>query len=142
MANFWLCLSVILFSSVLFSSADSLVGDSEKIDSSLPDVQTVASYAVNLFNEKSEYEFLFKVVKVIAKETKVIAGKIYNLDVEIGKTQCKKGSTGNVASCALVDTSEQRVTFQCKFYVLEQAWHNEISVLESSCKPARLLTIY
>ncbi|XP_030050649.1 cystatin-2-like [Microcaecilia unicolor] len=141
MANFWLCLSVILSSSVLFSSADTLVGGSEKIDPSRSDVQIAASYAVSVYNEKSDNEYLFKVLKVLSAESQVVAGVIYRMDVEIGLTQCKKGSTDNGASCALVDTPGQTATFLCKFAVLEQPWliekwSDENSILESSCKPA------
>ncbi|XP_030052122.1 cystatin-C-like [Microcaecilia unicolor] len=130
MANFWLCLSVILSSSVLFSSAV-MTGASEPIDPSRPEVQNAARYAVSVYNEKSENEYLFKVLKVVSAESQIVAGVIYRMNVEIGLTQCKKGSTDNAASCP-----GQTATFLCKFAVLEQAWINVKSVLESSCEPA------
>ncbi|XP_029452836.1 cystatin-like [Rhinatrema bivittatum] len=133
MANFWLCLSVILSFSVLSSSAD---GAPETIDPNNPDVQKAASFAVNTYNEKSGNEYLFRVIKVLSAESQIVAGVKYILDVEIGKTQCKTGSTDNAASCPFFDTAGQTETFLCHFEILEQAWLNKQTVLESSCKPA------
>ncbi|XP_030052125.1 cystatin-like [Microcaecilia unicolor] len=135
MANFWLCLGVILSSSVLLSSAG-LPGGPIKIDPSRSDVQDAASYAMTAFNGKSENEYLYKLLKVESAESQVVAGIKYKLKVKVGLTQCKKGSTDNAASCRLQNTSGQPRIFLCKFVVLDQSWVQEKSLLESLCEPA------
>lgn len=35
----------------------------------------------------------------------IVAGVIYTLNVEIGKTDCKKGTTNDIQSCSLMQDS-------------------------------------
>ncbi|XP_029450344.1 cystatin-like [Rhinatrema bivittatum] len=130
MANLWLCLSVILSFSVLSYSVD-MPGAPINIDPDSPEVQKAARFAVNAYSEKSGNGYLYKVVKVVSAQSQVVAGVQFILDVEIGKTQCKIGSTDNVASCPI--DSE---IFVCHFEILEQPWLNVENLLKSSCKPA------
>ncbi|XP_029450345.1 cystatin-like [Rhinatrema bivittatum] len=129
MANLWLCLSVILSFCVLSYSAE-MVGAPTKIDPDSFEAQKAAHFAVNAYSEKSGNGYLYKVVKVESAQSQIVAGTKYILDVEIGKTQCKIGSTDNVASCPI--GSE---IFLCHFEILDQEWLNAQNLLESSCKP-------
>nr|XP_033792291.1 cystatin-like [Geotrypetes seraphini] len=133
MANLWLCFSVILSSTILLSSAG-IPGGPINIDPNTPEVQEAARYALTVYNQKSENANLYKIVKIQSAQSQVVAGVKYTMVVEMGLTQCKKGSTDNAASCSLLNTSGQ--TLVCTFVVLEQAWINVRSLLDSSCTPS------
>ncbi|XP_069092668.1 cystatin-like [Pleurodeles waltl] len=117
------------------NSDKTLVGAPENIDPYIPAVQNAATFAMNAYNEQSKDEYVSKVLHVVSAKAQVVAGVIYTMEVKVGRTQCKKGSTVNADSCALMLTPGLRQTFLCNFEVLEVPWQNEEKLLQSSCKP-------
>uniref|UniRef100_A0A3P9MCY6 Cystatin domain-containing protein n=1 Tax=Oryzias latipes TaxID=8090 RepID=A0A3P9MCY6_ORYLA len=57
-----------------------------------PDVQTALKVAIDGYNKASPDIYLYKVMKVIRVQRKMVEGYMYTLTVEIARTVCKKGS--------------------------------------------------
>ncbi|XP_063775868.1 cystatin-2-like [Pseudophryne corroboree] len=128
-----LCFSVVVALSVLSVSSEILVGAPERDNPSDPDVIKAAAFAVNGFNQKSSEDYIYKLVKIVSAETQVVAGVRYILNVEIGKTQCKK-SESDTHSCAFIQDPKLAQTLLCTFSVLEVPWEDLESLETSSCK--------
>ncbi|XP_075056824.1 cystatin-2-like [Mixophyes fleayi] len=128
--------SVLVALSVLsvFVSSEMLVGGLEKDDPSDPDVIKAAKFAVNAFNRQSSQEYLYKLAKIVSAESQVVAGVRYVLQVEVGKTQCKKTATSDTQSCDFIQDPKLAQTLFCTFTVLDVPWENEEGLLSSSCK--------
>ncbi|XP_041107967.1 onchocystatin-like [Polyodon spathula] len=130
MACWWHC--VLLALTVCTASAE-LAGGFEDASPSSRGVQQAASFAVAEYNKESTDEYASKMIKVLSAQIQVVAGMKYVLDVEMGLTQCKKGESNDVQSCAL-NTSDKK--FMCHFVVLDVPWRSVTQLLESSCKLA------
>ncbi|XP_068135675.1 cystatin-like [Hyperolius riggenbachi] len=131
-ARLYLLVVVSLLS--VFASSDMLVGGPETIDPSDPQVLQAARFALSGFNQQLKEDYKFKLLKVVSAEAQVVAGVIYTVNVDIGKTDCKKDSTSDAQSCSLMQNSNLAQTLSCTFKVLEVPWENVEKVLYASCK--------
>ncbi|RXN01423.1 Cystatin-2 [Acipenser ruthenus] len=118
----------------VLKASGEIVGGVEEVSPNRLDVQRAARSAVIEYNKQSTVENASKMIKVLSAQTQVVAGIKYILDVEMGLTQCKKGESNDVQSCAL-NTSDKK--FTCHFVVLDAPWLGEIQLLDSSCKPSQ-----
>ncbi|XP_040283338.1 cystatin-like [Bufo bufo] len=99
-----------------------------------PDVVKAATFAVSEYNQLPNEVYDYKLVKILSAETQVVAGIIYVLNVEIGRTDCKRASTGEKSSCDIIRDSKLAKTLLCEFAVLEVPWENVESLLSSYCR--------
>ncbi|KAM5164534.1 cystatin-like [Mantella aurantiaca] len=129
-----LCLAILLSLFSLFAANDEFPGAPQKIDPNDQDVLKAATFAVNLFNQQSKKECEYKLVNIVSADSQIVAGVIYTLNVEIGKTDCKKDTTSDVQSCNLMHDSHLAQTLFCTFRVLEVPWEHVESLLSFSCK--------
>ncbi|XP_077342341.1 cystatin-like [Lithobates pipiens] len=128
-----LFLVVVLSLFSLFAANDEFVGGPENIDPNNQDVLKAATFAVNSFNQQSKKDYEYKLVKVVSAKSQIVAGVIYTLNVEIGKTDCKKGTTNDIQSCSLMQDSHLAQTLFCTFRVLEVPWEHVENLLSFSC---------
>ncbi|XP_075452403.1 cystatin-like [Ascaphus truei] len=135
-AGLYLCFSVALSLSLPSASvsSDVSVGAPEDINPNLPEVKKAASFAVNAYNKESKDEYLYKVLKIISAKAQYLAGINYILEVEIGRTQCKKGATKSAESCALIQSSNLAKKFLCRFEVYEVPLVIQKTLIKHSCK--------
>ncbi|XP_069811243.1 cystatin-like [Dendropsophus ebraccatus] len=110
-----------------------LAGGLQKQDPNDPEVVKAATFAVTGFNQRSNEEYDYKLMKIVSAESQVVAGVRYVLNVEIGRTDCKRTSTSEKASCGIIQDSELAKTLLCTFSVLEVPWENEETLQSSSC---------
>ncbi|XP_069811090.1 cystatin-like [Dendropsophus ebraccatus] len=110
-----------------------MLGGLQKDDPSDPEVVKAATFAVSGFNQRSNEEYDYKLMKIVSAESQVVAGMRYVLNVEIGRTECKRASTNEKASCDIIQDSELAKTLLCTFTVLEVPWENKETLLSSSC---------
>ncbi|XP_071995595.1 cystatin-2-like [Engystomops pustulosus] len=108
-----------------------LVGGLHDEDPSDPEVVQNVNFAINEFNQRSNGEYYYKLLKIVSAQYQVVAGIRYVLNVEVGRTDCKKASTIEESSC---HDSELTKTFFCTFSVLEVPWESSKTLLSSSCK--------
>ncbi|XP_072265518.1 cystatin-like isoform X1 [Pyxicephalus adspersus] len=107
----------------------------EPIDPNNQEVINAATFAVNNYNEQSKTDYEYKLVKVVSATNQIVAGVIYEINAEIGKTDCKKGTTSDVQSCNLIKDSQLAETLYCSFSVLIVPWENVETVESSYCGP-------
>ncbi|XP_056423586.1 cystatin-2-like [Hyla sarda] len=111
-----------------------LVGGFQRDDPSDPEVVKAATLAVNGFNQQSNEEYEYKLMKIVSAESQVVAGIRYVLNVEMGRTDCKRVSASEKGPCDFIQDSKLAKTLLCTFTILDVPWENEESLLSSSCK--------
>ncbi|XP_075720605.1 cystatin-2-like [Rhinoderma darwinii] len=125
---------VILSLLSVYVYGDMIVGGLQRDDPSDPDVVKAAIFAVNGFNQLSNEEYDYKLMKIVSAESQVVAGVLYVLNVEIGRTECKRDTTNEKHSCNIIQDSKLAKTLLCTLTVLDVPWENEEALLSSSCK--------
>uniref|UniRef100_A0A8C5MNK6 Cystatin domain-containing protein n=1 Tax=Leptobrachium leishanense TaxID=445787 RepID=A0A8C5MNK6_9ANUR len=125
------CLGLIVALSLIsIISSMQMAGGAININPDRADVMNAANFAMQEFNQNSKSVFLFKLLKVLSAQSQVVEGINYFLDVEIGRTQCRKGSPSNAQSC----NSEVAQISVCKFQVWDIPWLNKKTLVSYSCK--------
>ncbi|XP_020824025.1 cystatin-M [Phascolarctos cinereus] len=113
-----------------------MLGARTPLSTSHPEVKRVTQYAVETFNKGSNSVYYFRDTRVIKAERQLVSGIKYYLTVEMGSTECRKGSPAldrvSVAGCPF-STEEEKL--QCQFEVLVVPWTNQTSVQNISCSP-------
>ncbi|XP_072495264.1 cystatin-M [Notamacropus eugenii] len=113
-----------------------LLGARTPLAPSNPDVKKAAQFAVETFNKGHNSVYYFRDSKIIKAERQLVSGIKYYLTVEMGSTECRKGSDAldgvSVASCPFSAEGEK---LQCQFEVLVIPWQNQTSVQHIACSP-------
>ncbi|XP_067845371.1 cystatin-like [Heptranchias perlo] len=132
----WQCLCV-LFKIVFISvSAMKTEGSGpEPIDPNNEGVQSSLDFAVQSFNFFTKDDHLFKVTRIVSAQIQDIGGLLYILNVELGRTQCRKGVDENLMSCSIAKTAGTTENLLCHFEVLSAFWRYEKDLLQSHCNP-------
>ncbi|XP_054324123.1 cystatin-12-like [Pongo pygmaeus] len=100
------------------------------IDKSLKDFASAVEYAVFQFNEDQEDEFAYKFLQVHRSQHKRLT-LIYLMDLEMGRTVCKKHDE-DIDNCPLQEGTEEKMV-RCTFIVDVRAWFSQFSLLNSTC---------
>ncbi|KAM3929966.1 cystatin-like [Leptodactylus fuscus] len=121
------CLSV-------FTQAMTLLGGLEDADVNSTLVKQAVSCALYEYNKASNDMYHTGVVKVHSAQKQIVSGIKVFLDVDIGRTQCKKPIT-DASGCKLHPDPNVAQIFACHFEVTQTPWKNkgECSVLKSNC---------
>ncbi|XP_004077516.3 cystatin-C-like [Oryzias latipes] len=96
-----------------------------------PDVQTALKVAIDGYNKASPDIYLYKVMKVIRVQRKMVEGYMYTLTVEIARTVCKKGSMAQ--SCPVFINPDRAKSYRCTFVVLNGGFIPQWALLEQRC---------
>ncbi|XP_027712047.1 cystatin-M [Vombatus ursinus] len=111
-----------------------MLGARTPLSTSNPEVKRVTQYAVETFNEGSNSVYYFRDTRIIKAERQLVSGVKYYLTVEMGSTECRKGSaaleTVGLAGCPF-STEEEKL--QCQFEVLVVPWTRQTRVQKISC---------
>ncbi|XP_044144475.1 cystatin-like [Bufo gargarizans] len=113
---------------------DIFAGGLQWQDPSDPYVVKAATFAVREYNKLPNEVYDYKLMKIVSAEAQVVAGVIYVLNVEIGRTDCKRASTSEKSSCDIIQDPKLAKTLLCEFAVLEVPWENVESLLSSFCR--------
>ncbi|KAJ8282275.1 hypothetical protein COCON_G00047940 [Conger conger] len=124
-------LCTLLFSSLVVALPPGAVVD---VDSNNHEVQACASFALGSFNEFNKDPHLYVITKFFSVKMANIGGGEYNMEVEVRKTKCLKGSKADPSSCnALIDPEAKPL--RCNFVVLSTPWKDMRTLIQSSCAP-------
>ncbi|XP_078086719.1 cystatin-like [Mustelus asterias] len=131
----WQCRWVLF--NIFLTSVSAINGgpDSEPINPHDKEVQDSLDFAVDSFNTFSKDDHLFIVTQVVSARLQDLGGLLYILDVELERSQCRKGAEENLASCFNVKIVECSQKLLCHFEVLNTFWKHERSLLKNDCKP-------
>ncbi|KAG9462193.1 cystatin-like isoform X2 [Eleutherodactylus coqui] len=118
----------------LYVYGQKLVGGFQNRNPTDEDVVQAAKFAVNAFNSLSNEEYDYKLMKIVSAATQVIAGVRYDLNVEMGKTNCNREFTYDISSCDIIQDPKLARTYLCFFSVVEVPWENQESLVAVNCK--------
>ncbi|KAJ8352468.1 hypothetical protein SKAU_G00239440 [Synaphobranchus kaupii] len=101
-----------------------------EVESTLPEVQACAAFAVGSYNTFSKDPYLYVIAKFNSVTMANIGGGEYDMEVELGKTNCLKASHTDSSSCKI---SPEAKVVHCHFVVLSAPWKHERFLISSSC---------
>ncbi|XP_067900669.1 cystatin-like [Heterodontus francisci] len=131
----WKCRCV-LFNIVFISVSAVKEGlGSVPIDANNKGVQSSLDFAVQSYNSFSKDDHLFKATRVLSAQVQDLGGLLYIMDVELGRTQCRKGADENLKSCSIAKTAGTSENVLCHFEVLSAFWRDERDLLQNHCNP-------
>ncbi|XP_020037475.1 cystatin-12-like [Castor canadensis] len=88
-------------------------------------------FVVHKFNEDQDDEFAYKFLRVRRSQYKILSS-VYLIDVEMGRTICKKHDE-DIDNCPLQQgPGEKKV--RCTYIVETEEWFTQFTVLNSTCQ--------
>ncbi|XP_077145818.1 cystatin-like [Ranitomeya variabilis] len=124
--------AALLFCLSVVTQADRLLGGREKVDVDSAAVKQAVDFALYEYNKASNDRYQARVVKVHNAERQVVSGIIYYLDVDVGRTQCRK-PTIDVKNCELHTDANLAKTTTCSFEVYTVPWRASTKLTASKC---------
>ncbi|KAF4518146.1 hypothetical protein B566_EDAN008848 [Ephemera danica] len=94
-----------------------------------PYIQEMAQFAVSELDKSSGSPNSRLLVRIVSAETQVVAGKLTHLTLELGQSDCLKGSTG---PCSLSANGERG---HCTVSVWDRPWLKKRVIEDFSCTP-------
>ncbi|XP_032881651.1 bitiscystatin-like [Amblyraja radiata] len=122
----WLCLCALIIAALLSVPT----ADGVPISPNNKAVSSSLDFAVESFNSFSEDDHLFKVGRILSSQYQDMGGILYILDVELAKTECRKGAGEDLRQCPIMMGGS---TVLCHFQVLDTFWRSQKSLLKSEC---------
>ncbi|XP_072247705.1 cystatin-like [Leuresthes tenuis] len=108
-----------------------MTGQPQKVPVSGTGVVKAARFAVVEFNRANTEElFAYKIVNITSAKMQIVAGINYILDVQLGRTMCKRRDTDDSEPCALHPEPKE---CQCCFVVTDVPWENSHILTQSKC---------
>ncbi|XP_049786846.1 T-kininogen 2 isoform X1 [Schistocerca cancellata] len=95
-------------------------------------VKNAAAFAVSEIDKQQDSESKLVLVKIVSAQTQVVAGRLYNFELEIGQSNCTKGNDVATAQCTVQDKSRNQI---CSVQVYEVLWENRIEASNIKCVP-------
>ncbi|XP_049633471.1 cystatin-F [Suncus etruscus] len=99
-----------------------------------PDVLKAARFSVEMFNNCSNDIFLFKESRIKRALVQIVNGLKYMLDMDIGRTTCKKNHPQNLENCNFPKNRMFEQTFSCYTEVWVVPWLHKSEVLALHCQ--------
>ncbi|XP_038606142.1 cystatin-like 1 [Tachyglossus aculeatus] len=99
-----------------------------------PGVLKAARIGVEKFNNCTNDIFLFKESRVNKAMVQIVKGLKYMLDVEIGRTVCRKSNYTSLDNCDFQTNQPLKQMFKCYFEVWIVAWLQKAEVLLLHCQ--------
>ncbi|XP_073473826.1 cystatin 10-like [Aquarana catesbeiana] len=107
-----------------------IVGGWESADKNSKDVQDVATFCVSEYNQKSDCNYLAKMISLEDASQQVVAGMNYNLTIVLVETNCMKKSK-NSKSC---DKPSSKCNIEkCVCLVNDVRWEKKRTLSSLKC---------
>ncbi|XP_075058902.1 cystatin-like [Mixophyes fleayi] len=117
---------------IAVAQADNLLGGLIEANENEDGVQHALAFAMKEYNRGSNDMYMSRVNKVQRAQRKMISGIFYNLNVEIGRTQCRKPTT-DISNCALHPDPNFTKSKLCHFEVMTVPWRATTEMLKMEC---------
>lgn len=98
--------STIVFAVLMGVAAAGLVGGWHDMSANSDEAKKAALIAELRVNEMSNNLFHMKTTRIISVRSKVVAGILYEVILEVGRTGCPKGS--NLADCVVTEVRDSK----------------------------------
>ncbi|XP_023261488.1 cystatin-like [Seriola lalandi dorsalis] len=108
-----------------------MTGQPRKVPVNNTKVLAAARFAVVEFNrDNAEDQLAYRIVNITSAKIQVVAGINYILEVQLGRTVCKKSDTADSEPCDLQSDSKE---LQCNFIVTEIPWEDSRVLTKKKC---------
>ncbi|XP_041032379.1 cystatin-F [Carcharodon carcharias] len=97
-------------------------------------VQNATLIAIYGYNNQSNDIFLFKVHRIHKAQLQIVAGLKYFLNVDIGRTVCRKGKPYNFKNCSFETRPPLNKRLTCHFEVWIASWKQSWKVIALNCQ--------
>ncbi|XP_034861627.1 cystatin-8 [Mirounga angustirostris] len=137
----WLSLLLLTILVALVASTDpgknkvKVLRELKVINASNANVKQCLWFAMQEYNKESEDKYLFQVVKTVQVQLQVTDRLEYFIDVEIGRSNCRKFSN-STENCAIQENSKLEKKVMCSFLVGALPWNGEFMVMKKQCVDA------
>ncbi|CAI9614161.1 unnamed protein product [Staurois parvus] len=107
-------------------------GGSKDVDARDKGAQKALEFALQEYNKDSKDIYVNRVSKIHRVQKQTVTGMKYIIEVDIGRTECRK-PTSNPEDCAFhTDPYISKTTF-CHFEVISIPWLKQKEMKESKC---------
>ncbi|XP_062987970.1 kininogen-1 [Elgaria multicarinata webbii] len=96
-----------------------------------PELQEPLSFALKKYNSESHDDFYYKVVVITEATAQIVAGIIYRIDFDIGRTNCSKAEFPIMNDSCTTTKSSPLLT--CNAEIYEKPWESAIPVITVNC---------
>ncbi|XP_071998029.1 cystatin-like [Engystomops pustulosus] len=131
MARLCVVLAVLVCLSAI-TQASQLLGGWEPLDVDSAGVKQAMESALSQYNKQSNDMFQYRAVKVNKAKKQVVSGIKYILDVDVGRTNCRKPAT-NANACQLHTDPTLAKISTCTFEVFVKPWMGISKLINHSC---------
>ncbi|XP_056422120.1 cystatin-like [Hyla sarda] len=131
MAQLWITVAVLVCWAAV-TQAGRLLGGREPVDVSSSGVKQALSFAMYEYNRGSNDMYASRPVTVRKAERQVVSGYKYFLDVDVGRTQCRKPTTDMDVCDLHTDPAYAKVS-TCHFVVYYVPWTSQQQLQKSEC---------
>ncbi|MFT7799490.1 cystatin-like [Arapaima gigas] len=128
-------LGVLVSCAILSASVPLSPGAMEDADQDDAELQACTDFALNIFNHFNRDPHLYIITKLTSAERGNVGGGLYDMKVEVSRTQCLKNDQVAKNSCQALMPPDDMV-FHCHFVVLVAPWRKERILIKNSCIPA------
>ncbi|XP_037638675.1 cystatin-like [Sebastes umbrosus] len=129
----WVCIIVCASVSRFIAGGQVMVGRPRGVPVNSTGVLTAARFAVGEFNKaNADDRFAYKIVNITSAEMQVVSGINYILDMQLGRTMCRKNDTADSEPCAF---SSEHKELQCHFIITEVPWEHTRVLTQKKCHP-------
>uniref|UniRef100_A0A8C0ZSA4 Cystatin domain-containing protein n=1 Tax=Castor canadensis TaxID=51338 RepID=A0A8C0ZSA4_CASCN len=117
------------------ASSGSRVSRIEETNVNDKGVQQAMDFVLKFYNDKSDDLYASQVVRVIHAKRQIVAGILYYLKIELGRTTCTK-SQSDLSDCPFSEPPNLQKKDVCDFQVHSIPLEQKFSVVNYSCHSA------
>ncbi|XP_069788084.1 cystatin-like [Narcine bancroftii] len=112
-----------------------MVGGPIEISVEDPEVVKAAEFAVEQYNKKNNDAAVYKTERIVAAKQQVVAGKVFFIEMYLGKTECQKYEAKQLEICAFTLPMKR---LHCNFEVYSIPWKGETTLQNDVCTRKQL----
>ncbi|XP_059215611.1 cystatin-like [Centropristis striata] len=127
----WFCIFVCASVGRFVTAGRRMTGQPHEVPVNSNKVLTAARFAVVEFNTaNAEEQFAYKIVDITSAKIQLVAGINYILEMQLGRTMCKRNGTADSQPCVLHSEPKE---LQCHFIVTEIPWQHSRVLTQNKC---------
>ncbi|XP_029926695.1 cystatin-like [Myripristis murdjan] len=126
----WCCIVACASAGCFVAAGQVMTGRPVAVPANSSDVWRAARFALSEFNRADDEDlFAYKIINITSAKIQVVAGIKYILEVQLGRTLCRKKDTADPEPCVLQNDSKKL----CHFIVTEIPWEDATVLTQKNC---------
>ncbi|XP_007896509.1 cystatin [Callorhinchus milii] len=116
------------------AASGSLLGGIEEAPVDDQVIQDAAQFALSEYNKASNDLYVSKISRIVSAKIQLVSGILYFLDVELGRTQCRRAVVDSLELCSFHTASGLARKERCRFTIRTIPWLQVTQLLKSQCQ--------